>query len=104
MADVFLNAVQNSSGVKTKLIEALAAGGRVVSFKSGATGIDAAVCGNHLQVVEDGNWELFAQLAIENAGAQKESLPKAFWNTYLWNNIAQQAAHKLEEVAHKHAH
>ncbi len=104
LTDVFVNAVQNSSGVKTKVIEALSAGCKVVSFKSGAAGIDASVCGNHLQVVADGDWQLFAQLAIENIGAKKEPLPKAFYDTYLWNNIAKQAALRLEEVARKYAY
>jgi len=103
LADVFVNPVQNNSGVKTKVIEALAAGCQVVSFESGAAGIDRSVCGNQLQVITDSNWLLFAQKMVELANMAKEPLPKAFWNTYLWNNIAEQAAFVLDEVARKHA-
>lgn len=103
IADIFLNPVLNNTGVKTKVIEAIAAGCTVVSTQSGTWGIDRQVCGDKLRTVEDGNWQQFVKVAIEAAQAPRADTPKAFYDTYLWNNIARQAAQKIKEVARKHA-
>ena len=103
-ADVFLNPVLNCSGIKTKVIEAIAAGCTVVSTQSGAAGIDASVCSDKLLMHADNNWVSFAQNAIQIAQQPKAPTPKAFYDTYLWNNIAEQAAKKMEELALKYDH
>jgi glycosyltransferase involved in cell wall biosynthesis len=102
MADVFLNPVVNNSGVKTKVIEALAAHCTVVSTHSGAFGIDKVVCGAKLAVAEDNNWTQFASLIEQQVQQPTTKTPPAFYDTYLWNNIAQKAALKMVEVVKQH--
>lgn len=58
-ADIFINPVLEGGGVKTKVLEALAAHKTVISTVSGAIGVDAAICGNKLKIVPDNNWQQF---------------------------------------------
>lgn len=85
-ADLFLNPVQTGGGVKTKMIEAIAAGTTVVSTKSGATGIEAAVCGNKLLVIADNDWNKFADCILQNSHTASPS-PAAYYQFYYWGNI-----------------
>lgn len=103
VSDVFINPVLNNSGVKTKVIEAIGTGCQVVSTKSGAGGIHPRLCGNNLWLADDNNWYHFTDLIRQVAQHQKAPVPKPFYDTYLWNNIAKKAAHIIEEVACKHA-
>ena len=104
MAHVFLNPVQNNSGIKTKVVEAIAAGCTVISTESGAAGLNHKVCGDKLRLVKDGDWATMVQLALQAAKQPNAPTPKAFYDSYLWNNIAQQAALQIEAVARQYAH
>lgn len=98
-ADVFINPVSNDTGVKTKLIEALANHCTAVSTDSGATGIEKEVCGDKLIVCRDHDWNGFADKILE-ALHKKESLtPLEFFEFYQWENIVKKAAEKISEVA-----
>jgi len=97
-ADVFINPVANDTGVKTKLIEALANHCTTVSTAAGAAGLRRDLCGQKLSLTPDGNWEAFAE-AITNALNEPPSpTPQAFFDYYLWDNIAGRAAKKIAEV------
>lgn len=102
MADVFVNPVVNNSGVKTKVVEALAAHCTVVSTHSGAVGINREVCGAKLAIAEDNNWAQFAGLIVQYSKQPSIKTQPAFYDTYLWNNIAQKAALKMVEVVQQH--
>ena len=85
-ADVFLNPVVTGGGIKTKLVEALAAGANAVSAKSGAAGVDAAWCNHKLYIVEDGNWQAFAEKIYE-AVANKNTVSETFYQHFFVDNI-----------------
>lgn len=87
--DVMLNPVLTGGGIKTKAVEALAWGKRVVSCKSGAAGLDRAACGRALLVSEDGDWDAFTE-DIRVAAAGNETVPETFYRRYHWGNVAQQ--------------
>jgi hypothetical protein len=86
--DVMLNPVLTGGGIKTKAVEALAWGKRVVSCSSGAAGLDRTVCGEALYVSEDGNWDAFVADSLQ-AAQTKATVPEAFYRFYHWGHVAQ---------------
>ena len=78
-ADLFINPVSNDSGVKTKLIEALANHCTAISTESGATGIVKDLCGKKLVTVADGDWNNFAGQVIRLAGKENVPTPPGFF-------------------------
>jgi polysaccharide biosynthesis protein PslH len=87
-ADLFLNPVQSGGGVKTKMIEAIACGTTVVSTKTGATGIELSVAGGKLIVVDDNDWNGFAE-AVSKALQLQTSTPVEYYSYYNWRRIAE---------------
>ena len=87
-ASVLLNPVQSGGGVKTKMIEAIAFGTSVVATQTGATGLNQAICNEKLTIVNDNNWEAFANAIIENNSYNNET-PSEFYNEYNWGKIVQ---------------
>jgi polysaccharide biosynthesis protein PslH len=99
-SDLFLNPVINDSGVKTKVIEALANNCTVISFAAGATGVPAQVCADKLMTVADGDYTSFAQQIIAAVKKEQPDTPPAFYDYYNWDNIAQNAAHYINKLVH----
>lgn len=86
-ADIFLNPVKEGGGIKTKLIEALGYGNYVVSYISGAFGVDPALCGGQLVVVPDGDLNLLyleVKRLISGSGNKEDN---QFYSFYSWKNI-----------------
>jgi glycosyltransferase involved in cell wall biosynthesis len=101
-ADLFLNPVTNDSGVKTKVIEALANNCTVLSFAAGSSGVPAKVCADKLITVSDGDHASFAQQIIENVKKEQADTPPAFYDYYNWDNIAQKASQYIKQVVRSH--
>lgn len=97
-ADVFLNPVMGGGGIKTKLVEALAAGTSSVSFSNGAFGIPLNICGEKLRVVEDGNTDAFIEAAEELTQQEEQLMPQQFYDHFSWEAIAKQAAESLQST------
>ncbi|MFN2438723.1 MAG: glycosyltransferase family 4 protein [Chitinophagaceae bacterium] len=100
-ADLFLNAVNNDSGIKTKVVEALANSCTVISTEAGAAGLRKEVCGNKLIIVPDKDWNIFAHTIIENLDKTQADTPSQFYQYYSWKNITAKASEKIEEVIKK---
>lgn len=96
-ADVLLNPVQTGGGIKTKMVEAIAAGTTVIASAAGATGIHRDVCGNKLVVVEDLDAHAMAT-AVEKYDQLKEPTPSAFYDFYYWGNVIERI---LPQLSHK---
>lgn len=96
-SDVFINPVMHNSGIKTKLVEALAHHCTVVSTYSGAAGIPLATAGNKMLLVVDNNWQSFAK-SIAQAVMIKDQTPSLFFETFSWTNIARLAADQINKV------
>ena len=86
-AKVVLNPILSGGGVKTKAIDALARNANLVSTETGAIGIDKAVCGNKLYVVNDNDVEGFATAIIKYCKVTNTNIPKQFYETYNWSKI-----------------
>ena len=93
-SDIFLNPVQSGGGIKTKLVESIAYGTTVISTNTGATGIDKAVCGDKLIIVNDNDWSNFAAAIIENS-SRVTTTPATYYQKYSWKALADRIAKEL---------
>lgn len=93
-SDILLNPVMSGGGIKTKMVEAIGLGTTVVSTKSGATGMDPAICGNKLKIVADNDWQSFSDLVIREAN-NKETTPASYYDHYNWKKIVKKIAEQL---------
>jgi glycosyltransferase involved in cell wall biosynthesis len=98
-ADLFINPVSNDSGVKTKVIEAIANHCTTISTLSGASGIEIELCSNKIFTVPDGNFELFTDCIAERLQKPAGETPKMFFEAYNWKNITAKAAEKIRELS-----
>lgn len=97
-ADVFLNPVLGGGGIKTKLVEALAAGTSAVSFADGAFGVPETICGGKLKVVEDRNIPAFVEAVIQLLQHKDETMPQTFYSHFSWAAIARKAATSIQST------
>ncbi len=96
-ADVMINPILSGGGVKTKAIDTLAMNQTVISTKTGAEGIDPAVCGNKLIITPDNDWTAFVNAIVENID-KRENIPSTFFETYSWTNIIEKLSIRLEKL------
>lgn len=96
VSDVLLNPILSGGGVKTKAIEVLGNNGYVISFETGALGIRKEVCGEHLKVIEDNNWDAFSEsVASHISNEMRSNIPDDFYVTYSWKNIVERYLKQL---------
>ena len=88
--DIFINPVIEGGGIKTKLVEALGNDLFSISTKKGATGVPEKITNNKLKIVEDGNWDAFADAVVRGFNPN-EHIPAEFFSYFFWNNIAKEA-------------
>jgi glycosyltransferase involved in cell wall biosynthesis len=96
-ADIFINPLVKGGGVKVKLVEALSFGLPVVSYQSGARGIEKDITGDNLTIVSDGNIEKFAASIAANWDHQG-ILPTTFFSKYSWQSITREVAKRIEQL------
>jgi len=89
--DVFLNPVIDGGGIKTKLVESLGYNLNAVSTINGAIGIDEKICNSKLLLIENSDWENFAD-KMETAIGIKHDISPEFFEQFYWENIAEKAA------------
>lgn len=88
-ANVMINPVTTGGGVKTKLIESIALGTPVVSSKTGALGVDPSVCGNKLVLIDDFDFQGYADAIIEMRKKSPTMTSQAFYQKYHWSNAVE---------------
>ncbi len=94
--EIFINPVNDGGGIKTKLVEALGFNVSVVSTRSGAIGIPLAIVADKLMVVEDNDWEGFANKILQIK--PDTPIPDEFFKHFYWGNIAEKAALFLKQI------
>ena len=95
--DVFINPTSIATGIKTKLVEALANDTTVISTETGARGIDKKITGNKLILIADGNDKTFA-LEMIKAKFNTVHIPEEFYNNFYWKNIINKALLSLRSL------
>ena len=83
--------------------DALAHGCTVISFASGAKGINKSVCGDKLIVVPDGDGKEMANKIILQLRKERTATPESFFNYYSWENITEKAALEIASFLTKNA-
>jgi len=94
--DCFINPVTLGSGVKTKLVEALAYNQDIISVASGAKGIEASYCDAKLQLIPDYDWDAFTSNMMQLELPSKKETPSAFYQNYNWKHIVDKAILSLQ--------
>jgi glycosyltransferase involved in cell wall biosynthesis len=97
-SDIFINPISNNTGVKTKLIEAIANNCKAVSTKSGASGIRKDLCTRKLTVVNDGDWNGFVDNILESLNQREDLTCPEFYKYYSWDTISKKASEKILEL------
>lgn len=97
-ADLFINPVSNDTGVKTKLIEAIANNCTAVSTEQGASGIKKDLCGDKLITVAQQDWNNFVDRIVECVKSKQTFTPQEFYDFYSWENITKKASEKILEL------
>ncbi len=95
-ADIFINPVTDGGGIKTKVVEALGYGLSVISTRSGAIGIPASLTGKNMTIIEDNDWEGFAEMILR--ADTSAAIPAEFFGHFYWGNIAAKAAALLNSL------
>lgn len=95
-ADLFINPITDGGGIKTKLVEALAANTPCVSFRAGAYGIPSGVAGPHLLVAEDNDHESFSEAIRAQLLKRLQDIPTDFFDHFSWDAIARKTVGILQ--------
>lgn len=95
-ADVFINPVASGGGVKVKVMEALSYGLPVISYASGATGIDTQLTGSMLRLVPDHDAAAMTR-ALEGIKAG-DTVPETFIRHYHWERITGEVAGRIRQL------
>lgn len=93
-ADIFINPVSEGGGIKTKVVEALAANCSVVSYRTGAYGIPVEVTGGKLCIADDA--EIFAECVFEFSSTIFNTIPGDYFNYFWWGEITKKAVDSLK--------
>jgi glycosyltransferase involved in cell wall biosynthesis len=96
-ADIFINPLTKGGGVKVKLVEALSFGLPVISYQTGARGMETEFTSNRLVLVEDGNTKKFAA-AITSHWNHHGILPQTFFSRYSWSSITREVAMRIDQL------
>lgn len=97
-ADCFINPVTLGSGIKTKLIEALAYDQTCISARSGAKGIPEELAGEKLVLVNDYDWQAFADSMFTKSNQTLQTVPPAFYQFFNWDLIIEKASSVIATV------
>lgn len=97
-ADLVMNPILSGGGIKTKAVDALALNKILISTKTGAEGIDPAVCGDNMVIVADRDWVSFVKAIRDNIGKQPV-IPPAFYKRFSWKGIAAEMSEKLNSLS-----
>jgi polysaccharide biosynthesis protein PslH len=101
-ADLFINPVLNDTGVKTKVVEAIANHCTVVSTSEGASGINMALCGKKLVTIEQQDWETFVNEMVAESHKPFSETEQPFFDYYSWSQIASKASTHIKELLGDH--
>ncbi|MDE3142832.1 MAG: glycosyltransferase [Bacteroidota bacterium] len=96
--DAFLNPSVLATGIKTKLVEALANDLTIISTRSGARGIDETITKEKMILVENADWQSFAAEMIKIKIRKGFTTPQEFYNSFYWGNIVARAKARLQEL------
>jgi glycosyltransferase involved in cell wall biosynthesis len=96
--DCFINPVTLGSGLKTKLVEALANNIDIISVESSTLAIDAIFSDQKIKLIADYDWDAFVLAMCQQSNLSKEETPAAFYKAFNWQQIIQKALLSLQQL------
>ncbi len=96
-SDIFINPVSTGGGIKVKLMEALSYGLPVLSYVSGAAGVEPDLAGQALTIIPDGDTAKFASAIMEH-WKDEPPVPDEFFQEYSWESISKQVAERIGQL------
>ncbi len=97
-SDCFINPVTLGSGIKVKMIDALAYNLTVISTQFAAKGMDPLIAVNKLLVVEDYQWQSFANAMSLPDLPVYANTSEQFYERFHWSSIVQKALLSLQRL------
>lgn len=96
--DCFICPVTLGTGIKTKLVEAIAHGKRIIACQKSGTGFNKEELGDQLQLIENYNWTAFAD-AMQKIIPHQPNFqpPPSFYNKINWTKIVQESILSLQQ-------
>lgn len=89
--DCFINPMTLGTGIKTKLMDALAENLTSISTRNGSRGVPGYLTGEKLICVEDYDWEAFTRAMLTLDPKLPVKTPDSFYQNFHWNTIIQEA-------------
>jgi glycosyltransferase involved in cell wall biosynthesis len=97
-ADCFINPVTLGSGIKTKMVDALAHNQTCISTRSSARGFPTDIIGKKLALVDDYDWQAFAENMKQVDSLQSENTPEGFYQLFNRDVIVHKALLSLQAL------
>lgn len=97
-ADIFLNVVNNDSGIKTKVVEAIANNCTVISTRAGASGIPVGIAGGNLIILNNEDASEMVKLILLHINQASPPISKIYLDYFNWDNIAAKASEKINQL------
>ncbi len=94
--DCFICPVTLGTGIKTKIVEALANGQPVIACKKSGAGFDQKLLANQLNLIENYNWNEFVEAMMEINPHTSVVTPPFFYAYFNWNNIVKESILSLQ--------
>jgi hypothetical protein len=70
-----------------------------ISSKTGAEGINLDVCGDFLKIINDHEWNQFAEeIVLQLKRGKTGEIPVTFFETYSWPGIIENINKKIKEL------
>jgi UDP-N-acetylglucosamine:LPS N-acetylglucosamine transferase len=96
--DAFIQPSSLGTGIKAKLIEALANNLTVISTEYSVRGINKTTVDSKLIVVPDNDWQGFAEEMMKVNIHSLQQIPKVFYKEFYWENIISKALLSLRRL------
>jgi hypothetical protein len=90
-ADCFICPVTLGTGIKTKLVEAVAYGQKVICCNRSAAGLSSLSLDSLITVIADYDWDAFATAMIELNPNQHPITPDSFYKHFNWQTIVHES-------------
>jgi glycosyltransferase involved in cell wall biosynthesis len=97
-ADCFISPVTLGSGIRIKMVDALAANQPMIACKSAAKGIPAEITGSKMVLIDDYDWQAFARAMLSLDPSVKNDTPEAFYTHFNQERIVTDALLSLQAL------
>ena len=98
-ADVFINPVEKTFGVQTKILDSVAMNLNVVAFEQASAGLPSYLLDRKIFLAKKNEYEDFVQRIMEAIDRQQPTPPQ-FFKDLSWNSIALDFAERLKSFRH----